>query len=277
MARDYDLLLSLFPFEKKWFAARAPGLPVEFVGHPIFDNYLDCHRAERRVALGFPQEIPLQAGCKPALQLPGPAPGRDSRPPVILLLPGSRRSELQRHVPVMREAAGLIAARQPAQFKMIVPDEARAGIARALLPAGQPGLTCKPVAWPGRFPPPRWPSQDRHHHAGMRLFRRAGGGDLQDGLAHLSLRAATGQCEIPLHAQSAGWRTDLPGIDSRPRHRRNIAAAALELLANPARRDDIRAKLDAVMQSLGGPGAARRAAAAILRLTDWQVKRSITL
>jgi lipid-A-disaccharide synthase len=46
----------------------------------------------------------------------------------------------------------------------------------------------------------------------------------------------------------------------------NIAAAALELLADPARRAAIRAKLDLVIQSLGGPGAARRAAAAILKL-----------
>jgi lipid-A-disaccharide synthase len=48
----------------------------------------------------------------------------------------------------------------------------------------------------------------------------------------------------------------------------NIAAAALELLASPARRDEIRAKLDLVIQSLGGPGAARRAAAAILKPMD---------
>jgi lipid-A-disaccharide synthase len=47
---------------------------------------------------------------------------------------------------------------------------------------------------------------------------------------------------------------------------RNIAGAALELLADPARRDAIRAKLSVIIQSLGGPGAARRAAAAIVKL-----------
>jgi len=46
----------------------------------------------------------------------------------------------------------------------------------------------------------------------------------------------------------------------------NIAAAALPLLDNPARRREIRAKLDLIIQSLGGPGAARRAAAAIVKL-----------
>src|SRR5437763_10971830 len=44
MARDYDLLLSIFPFEKEWYAKRVPGLRVEFVGHPIVDRYADAER-----------------------------------------------------------------------------------------------------------------------------------------------------------------------------------------------------------------------------------------
>src|SRR2546428_175990 len=39
MARDFDLLLSIIPFEKEWYAKRVPQLPVEFVGHPIVDRY----------------------------------------------------------------------------------------------------------------------------------------------------------------------------------------------------------------------------------------------
>ena len=39
MARDYDLVLSIFPFEQAWYAKRVPQLPVEFVGHPIVDRY----------------------------------------------------------------------------------------------------------------------------------------------------------------------------------------------------------------------------------------------
>jgi lipid-A-disaccharide synthase len=42
LARDYDLLLSIFPFEKEWYAKRVPQLRVEFVGHPMigrFTNY----------------------------------------------------------------------------------------------------------------------------------------------------------------------------------------------------------------------------------------------
>ena len=244
MARDYDLLLSLFPFEKKWFAASAPRLPVEFVGHPIFDRY-----PVRR-----PAEVPA---------------GRDSQPPVVLLLPGSRRAELIRHVPVMREAAGLIAAKQRARFQMVVPDEAMAAIARALLPAGQPPI------------------------------------DLQEGGLAQALSSATVaitktgtitlECAyfgVPAVAMyKADWLTYFGG--RRLVHVKylsmpnlladaviypefiqgqatagNIAPAALELLASPARRDEIRAKLDRVIQTLGGPGAARRAAGAIVRLLE---------
>src|SRR6266704_744940 len=39
MARDYDLLLSIFPLEKEWYAKRVPGFRVEFVGHPIVERY----------------------------------------------------------------------------------------------------------------------------------------------------------------------------------------------------------------------------------------------
>jgi lipid-A-disaccharide synthase len=47
----------------------------------------------------------------------------------------------------------------------------------------------------------------------------------------------------------------------------NLAEAALELLADAPRRSAIRAKLRRVIESLGGPGSSRRAAAILLRLT----------
>jgi lipid-A-disaccharide synthase len=46
----------------------------------------------------------------------------------------------------------------------------------------------------------------------------------------------------------------------------NIAEAAVGLLSDPARRAEIQKELGQVMATLGGPGAARRAAAAILKL-----------
>ena len=39
LAADYDLLLSIFPFEKDWYAKRVPKLRVEFVGHPMIGRF----------------------------------------------------------------------------------------------------------------------------------------------------------------------------------------------------------------------------------------------
>ena len=46
----------------------------------------------------------------------------------------------------------------------------------------------------------------------------------------------------------------------------SLAAAVLELLRNPARREKVRARLKQIVASLGGPGASRRAAEAILKI-----------
>ncbi|MGD0410996.1 MAG: lipid-A-disaccharide synthase [Verrucomicrobiota bacterium] len=244
MARDYDLILSLFPFEKKWFAGSVPQLPVEFVGHPIFDRYPDRRRA------GVPA-------------------GRDSQPPAVLLLPGSRRGELKRHLPVMREAAGLIAARQQTRFQMVVPDETMAAIARTFLPAGQPkidlqvgglaealssatmaitktGTITLECAYFGVPAVAMYKADWLTYFGGRRMVN----------VKYLSMpNLLAGKVIYPEYIQGQATAA-------------NIAAAALELLASPARRDEIRAKLDLVIQSLGGPGAARRAAAAILKPMD---------
>jgi lipid-A-disaccharide synthase len=242
MARDYDLVLSLFPFEKHWFANRVPQLPVEFVGHPIFDRFPLPRHAET------------------------PA-GHDAQPPVVLLLPGSRQGEVRRHLPVMREAADLIARRQPARFKMVVPDQTLAGIAQALLPAGQTTINLQV-------------------------------GGLEDALSSAFV-AITKTGTITLECAYFGvpavalyktdWMTYLGGrrlvsvdylsmpnlLAGEPVYPEfiqghataaNIAGAASQLLANPQQRLRIQEKLAAVIRSLGGPGAIRRAAAAVVKL-----------
>lgn len=98
LRRDVDLLLSILPFEKDWFAARGMN-EVEFVGHPLArEVHARYDRAEfcRRTKL-------------------------DPKLPIITLLPGSRRLEVERILPPMLEAAALISARQPQiQFVVVV-------------------------------------------------------------------------------------------------------------------------------------------------------------
>jgi lipid-A-disaccharide synthase len=100
MARDFDLLLCLFPFEKDWYARHVP----EF--------------ASSSSAIRCLTDIP-------------PPSANPSQVPVVLLLPGSRRAELKRHLPVILGAARLIAARQPARFKLVAPSEGMAALVRA--------------------------------------------------------------------------------------------------------------------------------------------------
>ena len=92
--RDVDLLLSILPFEKDWYAAR--GITnVEYVGHPLtgevgaqYDRDEFCRRHDLD-------------------------PGR----PIVALLPGSRHKELIRILPPMLEAIPFIKHQsEPAQF-----------------------------------------------------------------------------------------------------------------------------------------------------------------
>jgi lipid-A-disaccharide synthase len=89
MRRVVSLVLAVFPFEPPLY--RRAGVPVAFVGHPIVD------------ALA---EAPSRDDARKRLELDGEAP-------VIGLLPGSRRHEIARVMPVMRRATELILARHP--------------------------------------------------------------------------------------------------------------------------------------------------------------------
>jgi lipid-A-disaccharide synthase len=96
--RNVDLLLSILPFEKDWYADRGID-QVEYVGHPLAG---EVHVAQDRV------EFSRQTKLDPKL-------------PIISLLPGSRRKEVERILPPMLEAAALISARRPEiQFVVVV-------------------------------------------------------------------------------------------------------------------------------------------------------------
>jgi lipid-A-disaccharide synthase len=78
--RIADRMLVIFPFEEALY--RAAGVPVEFVGHPL----VDLARAQEPKE-SFRREL-----------------GLDASKPVVALLPGSRPNEIERHLPVMRDA-----------------------------------------------------------------------------------------------------------------------------------------------------------------------------
>jgi lipid-A-disaccharide synthase len=85
----WDRLLCLLPFEEKFFAGH--GLPSRFVGHPVLESGADQGDAARfRARHGLPA---------------------DAR--VVVLMPGSRRSEVPRLLPVFGEMLSLLAADFP--------------------------------------------------------------------------------------------------------------------------------------------------------------------
>ena len=83
--RDVDLLLSILPFEKDWYAAR--GITnVEYVGHPLTGEV----RAE----------YDRDEFCR--------RHNLDPSKPIVALLPGSRHKELVRILPPMLDGAALL-------------------------------------------------------------------------------------------------------------------------------------------------------------------------
>lgn len=79
-------ILTLFRFEKRWYDARGLGAGVTWVGHPLVDE------AERELAT--PAE---------------PASGGRRR---LVLMPGSRKGEIEKLLPLMRDAVSLLASRR---------------------------------------------------------------------------------------------------------------------------------------------------------------------
>jgi lipid-A-disaccharide synthase len=104
LQRVTSMVLCLLPFEESWFRER--GIPARFVGHPVVNRELD-----RPALLAAAHDLPKGS-------------------PRILLLPGSRQSELQRNLPLLftafselqslhRGLAGLVMAADAAHLPQI--------------------------------------------------------------------------------------------------------------------------------------------------------------
>jgi lipid-A-disaccharide synthase len=84
-----DRMAVILPFEEELY--RAAGVPCEFVGHPILEEIGEVFE---KGGNGQITDAQLRASCKAAI-------GLDPNKPVLSLLPGSRPSELTRHMPLM--------------------------------------------------------------------------------------------------------------------------------------------------------------------------------
>ena len=262
LAADYDLLLSIFPFEKDWYAKRVPKLRVEFVGHPMMGRFTNDElpsnlRSSRgNEAHTSENSEPPHVGCYSS-----------ERRSQILLLPGSRKSELQRHLPPMLGALKLIREKLPARrAKMVLPDVALKQLADKLFT-----LPSDTEIQIGNLPQALAQADVAIASTGTVTVECA-----FFGVPTVTLyKTSWSTYQIGKRIVKVKWLT-MPNIladeevfpefvqgAATPEH---IAGAALELLQNEPRRIQIKKRLAEVVSSLGGPGASTRAATAILSL-----------
>ena len=262
MAENLDLLLSIFPFEKAWYAQRAPKLRVEFVGHPMIGRFT---RDDLRFTSG---SLALECG-----DLSPPSPVGDSSPTSkrakILLLPGSRVDEVRRHLPLIAETAKRIAQSKPTEFIAISPNESMAADVRASL-------------------------------SGLGQSCRVQVGGIAEALRTADLaisKTGTVLMECALFGVPAvafyktSWPTYLiakqvvkvkwismpniladeelfPEFVQDAATPENLSAAALDLLNNATHREAVQARLKQIVATLGEAGAAQRAARLIAATLD---------
>jgi lipid-A-disaccharide synthase len=246
LAKDIDLLLCLFPFEKEWYARRFPEFKVECVGHPI---------SERFAHSGLPSVL---SGLQPL---------DSTLEPTVVLLPGSRKAELRRHLPVIIEAAKQISAKQKVRFKMIFSNENLAAQARefdltsipnldlqvgglekslseatvAIAKTGTVNLECAYFGVPT-----------------VALYKTSWS------TYHIARRIA--QVRFLSMPNLMADEAVFPEFIQDDATVENITREALDLLTNLPRRQKIQERLKSIIASLGGPGAARRTAQAIVRI-----------
>ena len=244
LAHDYDLLLSIFPFEKNWYAQRVPQLRVEFVGHPMIGRFTNDD-------LRFTSESAKGASIV-------------NRRSQILLLPGSRKSELQRHLPVILPALKLIQEKLPAaKAKMVLPNPALVQLAKSL------GATMEIQI--GELPWALAEADVTIASTGTVTMECAFFGVptvtlyKTSWLTYQIARRIVTVKSLTMPNLLAG-ETVYPEFVQHDATPENLSRAALELLQDESRRQKIKAQLAEVIASLGKPGAAGRAAEAILSL-----------
>src|ERR1022692_29315 len=260
LERDYDLLLSIFPFEKDWYARRVPKLRVEFVGHPMVGRFKKAESGKQRA------EAPTVS-------------------PKVLLLPGSREDEVRRHLPLVYYVAVRLNQQFPnLQITMVLPTEKLKKMADTynLFGIGFQVL-----------------SQDTKITPSLLSLKTQVGG-LTSALAEADLaitKSGTITMECALFGVPAvvfyktSWpnyfigkqivsvkylampnllagREIFPEFIQHAATPENISRAALDLLKNPSRRQEIQTQLEKIVSSLGEPGASQRAAEAVMRLLD---------
>jgi lipid-A-disaccharide synthase len=240
--RRFIQALCIFPFEEGFYADA--GVPVKFIGHPLVGAVSPT--VDRPTFL-------REQNLDPAL-------------PVVAVLPGSRRAELNQHLPILREACARIHREIHAQFVIAAAHTHTV----ALLREGWP------LDLPIRVVTNR--TYDALASADTAIVS-SGTATVETALLDvpmvvvyrvtpLTALLAKPLVRIPFFSMVnliAGKRVvpELIQSDFTPER---VSKEVLQLLREPAARAAMRANLAEVRNRLGPPGAVDRAADAILDL-----------
>ena len=240
--RRFAQALCIFPFEEKFYADAE--VPVKFIGHPLVGAVeASVDRAT------FLREQNL-----------------DSTRPVVAVLPGSRRAELNQHLPILHEACARIHRDTEAQFVLAA---AHANVTQALREGWPPNLTIRSVF--GRTYDVLASADTAIVSSGTATVETA----LLDvpmvvvyRVTPLTAFLAKPLVRTPFFSMVnliAGKRVvpELIQSDFTPER---VSKEVVHLLRDPAARDAMRANLAEVRNRLGPPGAVDRAADVILDL-----------
>lgn len=237
--RLVDRMLVILPFEQEFYEQH--GVPALFVGHPFTEDLPeDPSASEARAALGLPA----------------------AEAPVVALLPGSRRKEVTRHLPVMLQAVRLLEQRFPGLVPLIpvastIPRELidaevrRAGVtvrvvdgqATQVLSAADAAVVCSGTAT----------LQTAMLLRPMVVVYKV------SWLSYQILKRMVKVAHIAMVNLIAG-RPLVPELIQGRFTAENVADEIGKLLADAAARADLRAELAAIRKRLGGTGASRKVA-----------------
>ena len=234
MPRDFDLLLSIFPFEKDWYRERVPDFRVEFVGHPMIDRYAG--------------QTFLADGQKE-----------------VLLLPGSRTRELRNHLPPMVEAVRQMRTSAEFSCRMVLPSESLKNLAPSVAPLD--GIEVEVGNLPERLSQATIAIASSGTVTMECAYFRVPTVVLYK-TSWLTYVLGKRMVKVKFLAMPnlLAGEAIYPEFIQHEATAENLARAALDLLNNRQRRSVIQTKLDAVIASLGEAGASRRAAALIAEL-----------
>ena len=249
MRRDVDLLLSILPFEKDWYAKRGM-THVEYVGHPLVG---EVHARDNRGEFCRRHDL-------------------DPSRPILALLPGSRHKELIRILPPMLDAALVISRQRPeVQFVVVVAPNRD--------PKEADEIICVSA----------FASSDENslrliHHETLEALAVADAAAVASGTATLEAALLGVPLVIVYKESFLNWHilgrlitAEHYGLVNLIAGRRlateliqddlNAESLARELLTllDPTRNQSMREELHTVADKLGEPSASRRAAQAILQ------------